>query len=128
MLRMELSELIRNGENSGVEFKRDDVHADSLATEIAALLNLEGGHILLGVEDGGEVTGLTRDARAAEEWVMSVCRDRVQPPVIPYWETVVWEGSTVIGAITLPADSPDKPYKARRGSAWITFVRVGSTS
>ncbi|MCZ6634436.1 MAG: putative DNA binding domain-containing protein [bacterium] len=128
MLKTELSELIRNGENSGVEFKRDNVHTDSLATEIVALLNLEGGHILLGVEDDGQVTGLTRNARAAEEWVMSVCRDRVQPPVIPYWETVLWEGSTIIGMITLPADSPDKPYKARRGSAWVTFVRVGSTS
>ncbi len=127
MLRIELAELIRNGENSGVEFKRDDVHPDSLAKEIAALLNLEGGHILLGVEDDGSVSGLTRDPKRAEEWVMAVCRDHAQPPVIPYWETIPWEGTT-IGVISLPADAPDKPCKARRGSAWVTFVRVGSTS
>ena len=36
------------GENSGVEFKRDDVRPERLAAEIAALLNLEGGHVLLG--------------------------------------------------------------------------------
>lgn len=128
MLKIELSELIRNGENSGVEFKRDDVHRDSLAKEIAALLNLEGGHILLGVEDDGMVTGLTRDASMAEEWVMTVCRDHVQPAIIPYWETIPWERSKIIGVITLPADSPYKPYKARRGSARLTFVRVGSSS
>lgn len=128
MLKAELSELIRNGENSGVEFKRDDVHPDSFSKEIAALLNLEGGRILLGVEDEGTVTGLTRDISQAEEWVMNVCRDRVQPSIIPYWETLRWESSKIIGVITLPADSPDKPYKAKRGSAWITFVRVGSTS
>jgi len=34
----------------------------------------------------------------------------------------------VIGVISLPDDSPDKPYKAKRGNAWITFVRVGTTS
>ncbi|MBI2951828.1 putative DNA binding domain-containing protein, partial [bacterium] len=51
MLRTELAELIQHGENSGVEFKRDDVRPDSLAKEIVALLNLEGGYILLGVED-----------------------------------------------------------------------------
>ncbi len=43
MNRTELEELIRNGENSGVEFKRDDVFSERLAKELAALLNLEGG-------------------------------------------------------------------------------------
>lgn len=128
MLRTELAELIRNGENSGVEFKRDDVHADSLAKEVAAVLNLEGGYVLLGVEDDGTVSGLSRDPKRTEEWVMTVCRDHVQPPVIPYWETIPWEGTRSTGVISLPADAPDKPYRARRGSAWITFVRVGSTS
>lgn len=128
MLKSELCELIRNGENSGVEFKRDDVHPDSLGKEVTALLNLEGGRILLGVEDDGTVSGLTRDIKEAEEWVMNVCRDCIQPSIIPYWETFQWGGSKVIGVITLPADSPDNPYKAKRGSAYITFVRVGSTS
>jgi hypothetical protein len=34
---------------------------------MAALLNLEGGHTILGVEDSGAVTGLTRPAKHAEE-------------------------------------------------------------
>lgn len=46
MTRTELLELLKNGANSGVEFKRDDVHPESLAKEMSALLNLEGGHIL----------------------------------------------------------------------------------
>lgn len=128
MLSTELTELLRNGENSGVEFKRDDVHAESLAKEIAALANLEGGRILLGVEDDGTVSGLTRGAKQAEEWVMTVCRDHVQPPIIPYWETLVWGESKEVGIVSIPADSPDKPYKAKRGSAWVTFMRFGSTS
>lgn len=128
MLKTELAELIRNGESSGVEFKRDDVHPDSLAKEIAALLNLEGGHILLGVEDDGTVSGLTRDSKDAEQWVMNLCRDHLRPAVIPFWETIPWDDSEIIAVITLPADSPDKPYKAKRGSAWVPFVRVGSTS
>ena len=128
MLKTDLAELIRNGENSGVEFKRDDVHPDSLAKEMAALLNLEGGHILLGVEDDGTVSGLTRTPADAEEWVMAVCRDDIQPAIIPYWETIPYDAFGIVGVITLPADSPDKPYKARRGSAWITFVRLGATS
>jgi ATP-dependent DNA helicase RecG len=95
---------------------------------MAALLNLEGGHILLGVDDDGTVSGLTREPKLAEEWVMELARVHVQPPVIPYWEKFSWEESRVIGVITLPADSPDKPYKVKRASAWVTQIRVGSTT
>jgi ATP-dependent DNA helicase RecG len=36
MNRTELMEIIRNGESSGVEFKRDDVQPVDLAKEIVA--------------------------------------------------------------------------------------------
>ncbi|MFH1113687.1 MAG: ATP-binding protein [Pseudomonadota bacterium] len=128
MTKTELLEIIGNGENSGVEFKRDDIHPDSLAKEMSALLNLEGGHILLGVEDDGSVLGLTRDPKRAEEWVMEAARTHLQPAVIPYWEKFRWGDANAVGIVSLPADSPDKPYKARRGAAWVTYIRVGSTS
>ncbi|MFH0824671.1 MAG: ATP-binding protein [Pseudomonadota bacterium] len=128
MTKTEFLEIIGNGENSGVEFKRDDVHPDSLAKEMSALLNLEGGHIFLGVEDAGTVLGLTRDPKRAEEWVMEVARTHIQPAVIPYWEKFRWDESKAVGVVSLSADGPDKPYKARRGSAWVTYIRVGSTS
>ena len=80
MTRAELIELIRNDENSGVAFNRDDVSAAKLASEMVALLNLRGGHILLGVEEDGTVSGLTRDPRTAEEWVMEVARVHITRP------------------------------------------------
>jgi ATP-dependent DNA helicase RecG len=60
MRKAELLETIRNGENSGVEFKRDDIRPEQLAKEIIALANLQGGYILLGVEDDGTVSGIKR--------------------------------------------------------------------
>ena len=126
MNRTELMEIIRNGESSGVEFKRDDVRPQSMAKEIVSLANLEGGCILLGVEKDGTVTGLTRPD--IEERVMNICSNNIQPAIIPYFEVVLWEGDKKIGVITIPEDSPDKPYKALRGSQWVTFVRLGSTS
>jgi ATP-dependent DNA helicase RecG len=128
MLRTELLELIRNGESSGVEFKRDDVHPERVAKELCALANLEGGHLLLGVENDGTISGLTRSVGNAEEWVMNICRgDHLRPPVIPYWETVAVNDETV-GVVSLPADLPDKPYKAKQGQAWQVFIRRGTTS
>jgi ATP-dependent DNA helicase RecG len=128
MNRTELTELIHNGENSGVEFKRDDIRPEALAKEMAALLNLEGGHILLGVEKDRTVSGLTRPPEKAEEWVMEVARVHLRPAPIPFWETLDWGDGRIVGVISLPADAPDKPYKARRGAAWVTQVRVGTTS
>lgn len=128
MNRAELADLIQEGENSGVEFKRDDAHPDSCAKEMSALLNLEGGHVLLGVEDDRRISGLARSREDAERWVMDVARQNVQPAIIPVWRTVTLEDGKVVGVIGLPADSPGKPHKAKRGSAWVTFVRIGSTS
>ena len=128
MNRADLIELIRNRENSLVEFKRDDVHADRVATEMAALLNFEGGRILLGVEDDGRVSGLTRSREEAEEWVMNIARHNIRPAFVPVWSSVTFDDGRVVGIIGVPADSPGKPYQARRGGAWVSFYRVGSTS
>lgn len=126
MNRTELLEIIRNGESSGVEFKRDDVNPQSLAKKIASIANLEGGYILLGVEDDGSISGLTRSD--IEEWVTNICSNNIQPPIIPYFEIVMCENDEKVGVIMIPEDSPDKPYKARQGSRWVTFVRIGSTT
>ncbi len=97
----ELRELIANGENSGVEFKSDVIENRQLAKELVAFANLQGGCVLLGIDDDGSVRGLTRtdspaseqsdDRRAhtyqrLEEWVMQACRDKVRPEIIPYFE------------------------------------------
>ena len=86
LTRAEVLELIANGENSGVEFKRDELTTEALAKELVAFSNLDGGMVLLGVEDDGQVRGLARPE--LEEWVMSVGRDKIRPPLIPFFEQV----------------------------------------
>jgi len=86
MTKTELLELIKNGENSGVEFKRDTIDNRALAKELVAFANLRGGRVILGVDDDGSVTGITRDRR--EEWVMTTCRDKIRPELIPYYEII----------------------------------------
>lgn len=86
MTRAELLALLHNPESSGVEFKRDTVDGRALAKEIVAFANFQGGVLLLGVEDDGSVVGITRPD--LEEWVMTVCRDKVRPEIIPYFEIV----------------------------------------
>lgn len=126
--RAEVLDLLRNGENSAIEFKRDDVHPDKIAKAMSALLNGEGGRILLGVEDDGEISGLTQSCDQAGQRIMSIAQNNVEPPIIPFWSTVTMEDGRQLGIVTLPDDSPGKPHRARIGKGWVSFSRVGATS
>lgn len=58
---------------------------------------------------------------------MEVAHSSVLPATIPFWETVAVDDK-MVGIVSVPRDAPDKPYKARRGGAWVTHVRVGTTT
>lgn len=92
LTKTDLLAVIAAGENSAVEFKRDDLRPENLAKELVAFGNFEGGKVLLGVEDDGTISGLRyepgRDATQIEEWIMTACRRHVQPGIIPFFQVV----------------------------------------
>ena len=126
MDRTELLDLIGNGEDSFVEFKRDDVRDHDLAKDLVAFLNLEGGIVLLGVEDDGSFSGTTRDR--LEEWTVGLCRTMIEPSVVP---TLAWareaEGGRDVLAVRIAA-GPDKPYARVHDNRRSYYVRVGGKS
>jgi len=73
MNKIEILEMIVNGESSGVEFKEEGIATIDLAEEIVAFSNFKGGTILIGVNDEGSILGIKR--KDLEEWVMNICRD-----------------------------------------------------
>ena len=56
----ELTEKIYLGEDSTIELKRELPHRESLADEMAAFANANGGVILIGVNDDSEIVGMDR--------------------------------------------------------------------
>lgn len=126
MTKTELWELLKNGENSGVEFKRDDIENHELARELVAFLNLDGGIVFLGVEDDGTVSGISRPN--LEEWVADLCRVKIEPPIVPHlsWVREVDPGKDVL-VVRVP-QGPDKPYARVHNDRRTYFIRVGSTS
>lgn len=126
MLKSDLLEIIAGGESSGVEFKRDDVRPEQLAKELVAFANLRGGRLLLGVEDDGTISGLTRND--VEQWVMdSVFRRYVHPQLIPFYEEVALEGDIRVAVITVESGTT-KPYVVRQNNREEIYIRVGTTS
>lgn len=125
MTKSELLELIANGENSGVEFKRDELRPEQLAKEIVAITNFQGGRILLGVEDDGTVTGIRDDL---ERWVMDTVFGRyVHPMILPFYEEIQIDDEYRVAVISL-SQGTAKPYVVRSRDREDVYIRVGSTS
>ncbi len=124
MTRDELEEIIANGENSRIEFKRDDIRAEQLAKEVVALANFRGGKVLLGVEDTGEISGVSRDN--LEEWVMNVFQNNIHPMILPAYETVR-VADKQIAIIDFP-QGISKPYAVKHNGRETIYIRMGSTS
>lgn len=128
MTKTELLEIISNGENSGVEFKRDDIRPEELAKECVALSNLKGGIVLLGVEDDKTISGLTRDENEIERWIMDTVFGRyITPPIIPYYEQAIMDNNLRIGILQLERGI-SKPYAVKRNDREDIYIRVGSIS
>ncbi|MCK5522065.1 MAG: putative DNA binding domain-containing protein [Thiomargarita sp.] len=124
MLKTELLEIIANGENSGVEFKRDDIRPEQLAKEIVALANFQGGRVILGVEDDGQISGIHREN--LEEWVMNIFQDKIHPLILPFYEEIKVDEKTV--AVISFLQGISKPYVVREKKVEKIYIRVGSTS
>lgn len=117
-----LNTLIAQGENNALEFKSSQAHPDSLAREMVAFANSQGGIILLGVEDNGEVTGLPAD-KHYEEWVTNIARENVIPALDVIVTRHVHDQKQVL-QIDVPKGR-DKPYQTRQ---FQFLIRVGSTN
>ncbi len=58
MYLIELNELIENGENDRVEFKRKFSSPEKIAKEMIAFANSKGGKILFGIDDDKSIRGV----------------------------------------------------------------------
>lgn len=126
MTSSQLRQLVASGEDATLEFKRDGIANHRLAKELVAFLNLEGGTVLLGVEDDGSIAGVARDR--IQERVVNLCRDRIEPPVKPLlsWARDAEPGRDVL-AIRV-ASGPDKPYARVHRGRKAYYIRVGDKS
>ena len=71
----------RQGEDHITEFKSGRFHNESLAKEMVAFANSNGGSIFIGIEDDGVVTGI--DDKTVEERVINICCNLIEPSILP---------------------------------------------
>ena len=83
----ELIKIIGCGEDSRTQFKREPIGARKLAEEMVAFSNSGGGTILFGVDDDGQVPGLTEaDVRELNSQISDAANDKIRPSIYPRTE------------------------------------------
>lgn len=109
---------IAKGEDSGRQFKRDVTNDDSLATEMAAFANADGGSIFLGADDG-KIVGLTPvDVRRINQLVSNTLSHHIRSPITVHSQNIKVRNDLLIILLEI-LRGIDHPYFDRNGVIWV---------
>jgi predicted HTH transcriptional regulator len=120
MNKIELLEIIKKGEDSFTEFKEEMAHQDNLAAEIVAFANTEGGNLIIGVSDDGEILGVT-DLDKEMQRIDNICSNNCEPTVYTTIEKFIIDDRKIM-IVKIPK-GPQRPYRTNRG---IHYIRTAS--
>jgi len=107
------------GEDSKHQFKVDVRNAESLAAEMAAFANTDGGQIFIGVADDGSMPGLgAKDVSLVNQLIGNAASQLVRSPLTVLTENVPVAKDRVVIVLTVPKGL-DKPYFDKNGVIWL---------
>ncbi len=93
----ELFEDIILSKDATMEFRREMPHRDSMADEIAAFANSDGGTILIGIDDNREIVGIDlQKLDQIEKTVVEICDDNIEPTVLIFTEKFRLDGKNLL--------------------------------
>lgn len=105
----ELQLLVNEGEHAHLEFKRKVAHPEKIVREIVAFANTEGGNLLIGVNDDGNLSGLKypeEDAYVLERAIAQYCK----PPVLYEREFIPLSAKKTVIRYYIPKSSRKPHY------------------
>ncbi|MBW2202307.1 MAG: ATP-binding protein [Deltaproteobacteria bacterium] len=119
MKKSELKAIAAKGEDSHLQFKQDIRNVDALAAEMVAFSNSEGGRILIGFTDAGELKGVPRaEIGRINQLISKSASQHVRSPISPVTENIAVASGRVVIVLTIPKGI-DKPYFDRKGMIWL---------
>lgn len=114
-----LLKLIQQGEHQTQDFKYCINDSRKIARSLVAFANTDGGRLLIGVKDNGNIAGV----RSEEEYYMVEAAAKIySKPMIDFTPKQHFiDGKTVLEVMIKP--SPDKPHYAvdENGNWWAYF-------
>jgi ATP-dependent DNA helicase RecG len=120
MDKLELQERILKGENLHTEFKESLPDNETLAKSIVCFANTDGGQLIIGISDSGNITGVG-DSDEAVRKIDDVAFNRCEPPISILPETVDMDSKIVL-IINIPKGE-QRPYRTKSG---LYYIRSGN--
>lgn len=108
MYLLELNELIENGENDRVEFKRKFSSPEKIAREMIAFANSKGGRILFGIDDDKSIVGV--ESEKGELELISTAAKFYCEPEIDYTAEILLIKNKDVVVVNID-ESRRKPHK-----------------
>ena len=119
MKQSDILSQITLGEDSTRQFKADIKNVESLAAEMAAFANTNGGTIFIGVADDGSTPGLSqKDVSRINQLISNAASQGVRSPLTVETENVASEDGRLIIVLRVPKGI-DKPYFDKNGIIWL---------
>ncbi|MCD6483826.1 MAG: putative DNA binding domain-containing protein [Candidatus Odinarchaeota archaeon] len=112
---------IMNGESETVEFKKSLSEIREIVQTLSAFANTKGGKIIVGVDDSGNITGVTIGKDTIEKLVSTIIQN-TNPRVYPEIFTETLNNKNVI--VMSVSERKDKPVFAY-GKA---YIRIGKNT
>ena len=107
------------GEDGTRQFKADVTNGESLASELVAFANSEGGTIYIGVADDGTTPGLSlQDVSRVNQLIGNVSSQMVRSPIMVTTENVGLKNKRIVIVLTVP-QGLDRPYFDKNGVIWV---------
>ncbi|NPV37785.1 hypothetical protein BREVNS_2148 [Brevinematales bacterium NS] len=119
MEEKDILELIQRGESSTVQFKENITNEISIAQEMIAFANTEGGIIIIGVHDKTwEITGLSKDdINRLNNLLVNAAEQQIKPPLYITTENFLINNKRVL-VVKVPKGT-SIPYKDKDGVIWV---------
>jgi predicted HTH transcriptional regulator len=122
----DLKEIIRKGENETVEFKLKANHPEKIVREMVAFANTNGGKLLIGIDDNGQMKGLKH--LVDDEFLLVKAIDQLISPKLNYelYQSLLPDGREVL-TFSIEAKQLKPLYVLENGKK-ICYIRVQDRS
>ncbi len=118
----ELAERIATWEDLNTEFKQWPVHRDKLAAALVAFANADGGELIVGVDDRGQIVGVD-DTDAVTRAVDNTAFNNCIPPITVKQQVLPTAGGRSVVVVSVPRGEM-RPYCTQKGNT--IYLRTSS--
>ncbi|RXF72251.1 RNA-binding domain-containing protein [Arcticibacter tournemirensis] len=121
-----IRQLIFEGEEVSLDFKKTITSCSKIAKTMVAFANNKGGRLLVGVSDNGDIKGV-RSEDEEKYMLTKAAHFYCRPALEPYFEEVYIEDKIVLVAEIKESDT--KPhYALGEDNKWWVYIRVKDKS